>query len=295
MKESTKGFLSGLAAYSLWGIFPIYWKFLKEVNPFEIVFHRIIWSFLFLNLILLLQRQLRETLSYLKDKKILKYFLLSSLMIGSNWFLYIWAVNTGKILETSLGYYMAPIFNVLLGRIVLKEKMTKGRAISFTIVVIALLNMILGLNHLPWVSVILAITFSYYGFLRKNGKLGSIQGLFVETLVMGIPSFLLIIYLSFIHKSSFLTINYKIDTLLILSGPATAIPLLTFAYAARRLQFITLGIMQYIAPTIAFFIGAFLYKEPLNFKYLITFILIWIALIIYILDSYIIIYRYKKN
>lgn len=295
MRESTKGFLSGLAAYSLWGIFPIYWKFLKAVNPFEIVFHRIIWSFVFLNLILLVHGQLKESFTFLKDKKILKYFLLSSLMIGSNWFLFIWAVNTDKILETSLGYYMAPIFNVLLGKIVLKEKMTKGRTIAFILVVIALLNMVMGLNHLPWVSVILAITFSYYGFLRKNGKLGSIQGLFVETFVMGIPSILFIIYLSFINKSSFLTISYKIDLLLILSGPATAIPLLTFAYAARRLQFITLGIMQYLAPTIAFLIGAFLYKEPLSLKYMITFILIWIALIVYILDSYIITYRYKKT
>lgn len=295
MKESTKGFLSGLVAYGLWGVFPIYWKFLKHVNPFEIVFHRIVWSFIFLNIILFSQKQLKETISHLKNIVILKYFMLSSLMIGSNWFLYIWAVNTNKILETSLGYYMAPIFNVILARLILKEKMSKARIIAFLLVIIAIMNMLVGLKYLPWVSIVLAITFSYYGFLRKKAYLGSTQGLFIETFVMGIPSAIYILYLISTQKSAFLSTNLTTDLLLIMSGPATAIPLLTFAYAARRLQFITLGIMQYIAPTIAFLIGAFLYKEPFSVKHLITFIFIWLALLVYIIDSYKINTQYKKS
>ena len=295
MKSQTKGFLAGLVAYTLWGIFPIYWKFLKHVNSFEIVFHRILWSFLFLIIILIFSNQLKDTFSYLKNKIVLKYFFLSSMMIASNWFLYIWAVNSDKILETSLGYYMAPIFNVIFARILLKERMTRGKTLAFLLVVLGIINMMLGLNHLPWISITLAITFSYYGFLRKKAALGSIQGLFIETFIMGIPSVIYIVYLLATHKSSFLSVNFTTDILLIMAGPTTAIPLITFAFAARNLQFITLGIMQYIAPTIAFFIGTFIYKEPFNLKYMITFIFIWLAIIVYMIDSYTLINQYKKS
>ncbi|MCX8083693.1 MAG: EamA family transporter RarD [Calditerrivibrio sp.] len=295
MKESSKGFWAAIIAYTLWGVFPVYWKFLKHVNSFEVVFHRIFWSFLFLNIVLFFGKRLKYTFLLLRNLKTLGYFLLSSMMIGINWFLYIWAVNTNKILDTSLGYYMAPIFNVLFARLLLNERMSKGRVIAFFFVLCGIGNMMLGLSYFPWVSIVLASTFSYYGFLRKKGALGSIEGLYVETFIMGIPSFLYLTYLMAIGKGAFGNLDIKTDMLLILSGPATAIPLLAFATAARRLRFITLGIIQYTAPTIAFLIGVFVYKESFSFKHLITFLFIWLAIGIYMIDSYFLIYNNHKS
>lgn len=287
MGNKQKGFIAAIIAYFLWGIFPIYWKFLLHVNSFEIVFHRVLWSFLFLNIILFFSNKIKETFTYLKNIEYIKYFFLTSLLIGSNWFLYIWAVNTNKILETSLGYYMAPLFNVVFAKLFLKERMRKGQIVAFISVLCAILNMLIGLNHFPWIALTLAITFSLYGLFRKQGKLGSLQGLFIETFLISIPSLAFIIILMFLGKGSFLSVDIKTDLLLILSGPMTAIPLIAFAYGARRLKFITMGIIQYLAPTIAFLVGVFLYNEPFTVKHLITFFFIWSAITIYVIDAYI--------
>lgn len=283
--ESTQGFGAALGAFFLWGTLPIYWKAVQSVDPFEILCHRIVWSLVFIGLVLTVKRRWAETFAPMRSLKNLGILVLSSLCIGTNWIIYIWAVNTNHVLETSLGYYINPLVNILFGAIFFSERPSRLQFVAIALAALGVVNSIFSYGGLPWISLVLAVSFAFYGLLRKVAAVESLPGLFLETAVLAPASLAYLAYLNLNDKASFLTGPLTVDLLLVGAGVVTAIPLIGFAYGARRLQLTTLGILQYTSPSIAFLLGVFLYREPFTSSHLLTFALIWAALAIYTGDS----------
>lgn len=283
--EAPRGFTAALGAFLLWGLLPIYWKSVQSVAPLEILCHRIVWSLAFIAVILTFKGRWAETFAPLRSPRNLGILVLSSLCIGGNWLLYIWSVNNNHVLETSLGYYINPLVNILLGFVFFRERLTRMQCVAITLAVAGVLNSIISYGELPWISLVLAVTFAFYGLLRKIAAVESLPGLFLETLVLTPAALAYIIHLQAIGASGFLAGDLRVDLLLVGAGIATATPLIGFAFGARRLQLTTLGILQYTAPSIAFLLGVFLYGEPFTSSHLVTFGLIWAALAVYTADS----------
>jgi len=283
--ETSYGFTAALAAFILWGLLPMYWKAVQSVNPMEILCHRIIWSLVFIAVLLTYNKRWPETFAPMRSPRNLGTLVLSSLCIGANWLLYIWAVTSNHVLETSLGYYINPLVNMLFGVILFRERLSRLQTIAIGLAFLGVLNSIISYGELPWISLILAVTFSLYGVLRKVATVESLPGLFLETMVLAPVALYYLLHLQLNGTSAFLAGNTTIDWLLVCAGAVTAMPLIGFAYGARRLQLTTLGVIQYIAPTIAFILGVFLYNEPFGPSHLITFALIWSGLGVYTADS----------
>ena len=275
-----KGVGYALAAYIFWGFLPIYWKFLNHVPAQEILMHRIAWSFVFLLLVLSYKRYW-SWLSALKDWRVLLTFLASSLLLTVNWGLYIWAVNAGYIVEASLGYFINPLVNVVLGLLFLRERLRRGQwlAVAFAVVGVGYLTITYG--ALPWISLTLAFSFGTYGLLRKTAKLDALAGLSLETALLFLPAAGYLIWLQVNKTAVFLHTDPISNILLIFTGVVTAVPLLWFALGARQVPLTTMGVLQYAAPTLQFLIGVFLYHEPFTHDRLIGFSFIWVALAIY--------------
>lgn len=284
-QETTSGFAAALGAFILWGLLPIYWKALISVDPFEILCHRIIWSLLFIALILTIKRRWTETFVPLRSPKNLGILILSSLCIGANWLLYIWAVNTNHILETSLGYYINPLVNVFFGFLFFRERLSRMQCIAIGLAALGVLNSVVSYGELPWISLVLAVSFSFYGVLRKVASVESLPGLFLETMVLAPAALYYLTHLQMTGTSDFLAGDMKVNILLIGAGAVTALPLIGFAFGARRLQLTTLGILQYSAPSIAFLLGVFVYGEPFGPTHMLTFALIWAGLAVYTGDT----------
>ncbi len=278
------GVLFGLAAFAAWGFLPAYWKQMQAVNAFEILCHRIVWSCLFLAGILAWQRRWDEVLDIIHNPQALRRLVLSSFLIGLNWFIYIWAVNTGRVVETSLGYYINPMINVLLGFLLLGERFSRVQWIAVLFALGGVVYSLVGYGALPVFALTLAVTFALYGFSRKKIDAAPIPGLFIETLVLFIPA---LAYIGF--RVGFCTSPFLQETALSLwclgSGVVTSLPLIWFAAAAKRLNLSTIGILQYLAPSIAFVLGVFVYKEPFTRHSLITFGFIWAGVLLYIWES----------
>jgi chloramphenicol-sensitive protein RarD len=290
MSNSLKGFLFALLAFVSWGISPIYWKMLYEIPPFEILCYRIIWSFIFISLIITYQSRWREVYKVFKSFTNLKHLTLSSLLIGLNWFVFIYAVNTDRVLEASLGYYMNPIFNILIGYILLGEKLRLLHWISVVFVVLGVAYSLITYGKVPIMALTLGISFAFYGYARKKINIKPIPTLFLESMLLLLPSLIYIIYARWGQGSYFFKNNY-LFLWIIFSGVITSLPLVWFASSTKYLKLSTIGIMQYIAPTLGFFLGVFLYKEPFDVNMLIMFIFIWIGVFIYTFESL----RYNKN
>lgn len=278
---STSGILAALAAFLGWGLLPIYWKQLHHIPAMEILCHRILWALAFAALLVTLQGRWKETLAPLSSPKTLAMLTISSLLLGSNWLMYIWCVNHDQVLATSLGYYITPLMNALLGFALLGEKMTRLQVIAIVLAALGVINSLIGLGQFPWFALALAITFALYGLLRKTAPMESLPGLTLETAIITPPAIAYILFLQIKGQGAFMAINTPTNLLLMGAGIATSMPLFAFAFAARRIQLITLGILQYIAPSIAFLLGVFIYKEPFTSTNLITFGFIWAALILY--------------
>ncbi|MEK4382062.1 EamA family transporter RarD [Aeribacillus sp. FSL K6-2848] len=276
-------------SYILWGIFPIYWKVLDHVSSEEILAHRIIWSFVFVLLLLLFQKRfadfLYECTKIIKSPKILLTLALSSFLISANWFVYIWAVNHDRVLETSLGYYINPLVSVLLGMIFLHEKLNKGQQTAFLFAAFGVLISTVHYGHVPWTSFILASTFGFYGLAKKVIKLDSAFGLALETFVVFPIGIIYVLYLESLGSSVFFEWDASTNFLLMGTGVITAIPLLLFAKGTPKIPMYFLGVLQYIAPTITFFLGVFLYHEPFTVVELITFVCIWTGIIIFTMSE----------
>ncbi len=287
--EEKKGIVYAILAFVFWGLVPIYFKMVKSVSPTEILVHRIVWSVIFLTILIFLTKQFCILKDILRDKSKMKILFLTSVLVSSNWLIFIWAISNNKITEASLGYYINPIVNVILGVIFFSEKPTKFQKIAIVFAIFAILNEIISFGSVPLVSISLALSFGFYGMFRKKISLPSVAGLYIETLIMTPFAIIYFIYLVETSQNSFVfPLNY-LSFLLICAGLITVIPLLWFNAAATRVSLVKLGFLQYFGPTIAFLLGVFVYDEPFDSKKLITFSFIWIALVFFTLDS-----RYKK-
>lgn len=264
------------ATFIMWGVFPIYFKCLDKVGALEILAHRIIWSVFLLFLLIIFLRRLNSLRRLLKIKKVILNLALSGALISINWGIFIYAVETGNILETSLGYFINPLFSILLGFLFLKEKLSKINQISLLIVFMAICVQIYGLGRLPFISLILPLSFAFYGLIRKKCPVPTYEGLFIETTLMA--PFALII-LAFIQNNG--EANFGVNLagfLLFFSGVITILPLLTFGAASKYLALSTIGFFQYISPSISFLIAIFMYNESFEPYKMLSFALIWASL-----------------
>jgi chloramphenicol-sensitive protein RarD len=280
-----RGILYGIAAYSLWGFLPLYWKALQDVPAGEILANRIVWSFVFVALLLTLERNWRWFKPALKQRRVLLTFTATALLLGTNWFTYIWAVNAGFVIETSLGYFINPLVNVLLGFLFLGERLRKGQLVALILVVAGVLYLTVSYGAFPWISLTLAFTFAFYGLLRKTAPLEATEGLSLDMTFLALPAGAVMLYLSETGSASFAQGDPLTTLLLIGTGVITAVPLLLFSAAARRITLTNIGLLQYIAPSIQFLLGVYIFREPFGLQRLIGFSLIWTALLIYTLES----------
>lgn len=286
MTPMKRGLLYGILAYLLWGLLPVFWKQLQIIPSHLILLHRMIWSLGFVIIIIIIRKNWSWINKIMRNPDTYWIFIVSALILTLNWGTYIWAVNHEHIVESSLGYFINPIVNVLLGVLVLKERLRIWQWIAAGFAFVGILYITFHFGRLPWIALILAFSFAFYGLLRKTATLGSIEGLSLETVILFIPAVILLIYLDGKETIPFFKQPLNIKGLLILTGPATALPLLLFAAAARRIQFSTVGLLQYIAPSLQFLIGIFIYGEDLSKSRLIGFFCIWTALILYSLDGW---------
>lgn len=280
-----KGIIYGIGAYALWGFFPIYWKLLQNVSALELIGHRIAWSFLMLMAVILIARQWTEFRSALTARTFLTYSI-ASLLIGGNWLMYVWAVNAGHIVETSLGYFINPLLSVLLGLIILREKLRPAQWIPIILAFAGVTYLTLTFGRLPWIALSLAFTFGFYGLVKKLAPLSSLHGLTLETGILFIPALTYMIFVEVNGTAAFLHTGLVPDLLMVGAGVVTTIPLLMFTSAAKRVPLTTIGVLQYLAPTIQFLIGVFIYKEAFDRTRLIGFSLVWLALIIFWVENY---------
>ena len=279
-----KGIAYALGAYIFWGLHPIYWKLLKHVPSIEIVSHRVLWSFVFFAVIISYRNNWKTLFVKIKESNVKWILFIPALLIGSNWAMYIWAVNAEYIIETSLGYFISPLISVFLGVIFLKESLRKVQWLAVSIAGGGVIVMTLIYGVFPWISLYLAGTWGTYGLLRKKSPLNSVEGLTLETACLSIPVLVYLSYLTMQGDSSFLS-DVPTTSLLIGAGITSGLPLLTFIVGARLIDLSLVGILQYIYPTMIFLIGAFVYGEQLNEAKIIGFILIWIALILYSVEG----------
>ena len=275
-----QGPLYAVLAYGTWGLLPVYWKLFVGISALEVLVHRILWSVFFLLIVVSLRKKLFELILLIKNPKQLLLMLTTSLLLGANWLIYIWAVNEGWILETSLGYFINPLVNVMLGMLFFRERFNLWQSLAFLLAFCGVLNYLYGFGELPWIALGLAGTFSVYGVLRKMADVGPLIGLTMETLIL-VPAALLLLGLWTYDGSSHFGTLSEMDLYFLGCGLITSFPLLCFAAAAKRLLYSTLGLFQYLAPTFQFLLGVFIYNEPFSFTHGVTFTLIWMALLIY--------------
>ncbi len=278
------GVLSAGCAFFMWGVFPLYLKTLKAIPPLEILSHRVFWSFVMLALILTLRHQWGWISSIKKNPRITAAFIASASMLAINWVVYIWSINHDRIVDASLGYFIAPLFNVLFG-VMLGERLRLWQWISVGLAATGVAWLTISAGQLPWIGLTLAFTFGLYGLLRKTASLGALEGLTLETLVMLPLSALFLLLPESGSSHAFVNAGINTSLLLIAAGPVTAIPLLLFAYGARRIPLSLVGILQYIGPTIQLLLGIHLYNEAFSSTKLIGYGLIWCALGLYSIES----------
>ena len=275
------GILSAALAFLLWGLFPLYFHALKTITPSEILAHRIVWSLIFLAIVLTVRRQWAWIGNLLSQPRVMAGFAASALLLSANWLLYIWAVNSGHVIEGSLGYFINPLFNVMLGYLVLKERLRPVQWLAIGIAAAGVLWLTWQAGRMPWIALLLAASFGGYGLLRKTAALGALEGLSFETMLLFPFAAAYLVWMALHGANGFTAASDGVRWLLAASGPITAIPLLLFASGARRIPMSLLGILQYIGPTIQLSLGVFLFREEFTQERLIGFALIWSALALY--------------
>jgi chloramphenicol-sensitive protein RarD len=283
---AVRGAWAAGVSFLLWGLWPLYWRELQSVSAFELIAHRIIWSLLLLLAIMLMQRTLPQLRAALGTGAVLGSSLLSGVLLAVNWIIYVWAVNNGHVIDSSLGYFLTPLCNVALGFIFLHERLRPPQWAAVGFAVAGVMVLLLRADHLPWIALSLAAIWSLYGILKKQSSLGPIAGLTVETLLLSPAAAAVLLWRIRIGASAFGQANAGIDALVLASGVITTAPLLLFAYGARRIRLAALGLLQYIAPSVQFLLGLWLFNEPLDPVRLHACILIWVGLIIYTADGF---------
>jgi chloramphenicol-sensitive protein RarD len=280
-----KGILAGIGAYTLWGLFPIYWRMLEEVPAIEILANRMVWSFVFVAIVLTIQKDWNWLREVIHNRRIVLTYTLAAILLSINWFTYIWAVNAGYVVEASLGYFINPLVNILLGVIFLGEKLRSGQVAAVVLAGLGVVYLTLSYGSLPWIALVLAFTFGMYGLIKKTARLESMHGFSLETLVLFLPAVSFLLYRQVNGEGALVTQGAEVTLLLILAGPVTSIPLLLFGFSARRIPLSMLGFIQYIAPTLQFILGVFVYDEPFPPARLVGFSIIWLALLVYTLEG----------
>ncbi len=297
-QRSTTGALFGSSAYLIWGLSPLFWKVLQTIPALELICHRIVWSFAFLiPFVLFFGKQRNEFKQIFVRPKTLVILLITSLLVGSNWLVYVWAVNNDRVLEASLGFYINPLVNVFLGMVFLRERMRLLQGLAVALACGGVFFLTLDYGEVPTVSLYLAFTFGVYGLIRKVAPVSAITGLTVEALILTLPALVYLVYLSASGAGAFGQKGISTDLFLMGTALVTAPPLLLFTLGAQRLALSTMGFLQYIAPTCMFFLGIFLYHEPFTRVQVAIFLLIWTALAIYSADSLLVYrksYRYDR-
>ncbi|WP_417591114.1 EamA family transporter RarD [Parasphingorhabdus sp.] len=290
LSTSRIGLIQALIAFLIWGLMPVYFKLLQSVGALEVVAHRIIWSVPLLLVILYFRKNLGGLRTALANRKMRWTMLVSSGLIAFNWLIYVWAVHQDHILASSLGYFISPLLSVLLGRVFLGEKLTRNKWIAIALAAVGVSVLAVQALDTLWISLTLAISWSCYGLIRKIADIGPVVGLTAETGILFLPFVLLLIWLTFAMPSSATSVHlgedHIIDLLLIGGAFVTAAPLLLFAAAVKKMPFSTIGLLNYLAPTIQFLVGVLVYKEALTVSLIICFVLIWISLAIYSTDSF---------
>lgn len=285
----SRGVIFALTAYLMWGVFPLYFKQVQSVAPLEVLANRMLWSLVFVAALLTILRGMRWPRELLRDRPPIGLFVLSALAISINWLIYIWAVNSGHIVDASLGYFINPLLNVLIGALFLHERLRPAHWVAVLLAALAVAWLTWSAGELPWIGLSLAISFSAYGLLRKRAPLGAIEGLAVETALLAPAALAYLAWLTFHHQSEMVAAfsdgRPELVAWLLLAGPITAVPLLFFAAGARRIPFATLGILQYVGPSLQLLIGVQLYDEPFGADKLIAYGAIWIALAIFSIDG----------
>lgn len=279
--SAVTGLFAGLGAFLLWGGLVMYWHVLAAVPSSEILAHRMIWSLVAVTPMVYFSRRFAEVRAALASPEIMLRITVSALIIAGNWGLYIWAVTQGHVLEASLGYYINPLANVLLGTLFLHERPSRLQCLAIAIAACGVLWSVVKVGTFPWIGLSLAGTFALYGFCRKTVRVESVPGLFLETVILFPMAAAWLMWLYSQGESHFLSISWQVTLLLMGTGLATSIPLLLFAYAARHMQLSTLGLLQYLSPTITFLIGVFVLGETITADAMVTFACIWVALGIY--------------
>jgi chloramphenicol-sensitive protein RarD len=281
-----RGVIAGVAAYLFWGFFPIYLKALQVVPSLQIMLHRLVWSFLFVMLLILLRREWPRFKSSISSPKVLLIYTLTAVLLATNWLIYIYGVNSGQVIETSLGYFINPLLNVALGVIILRERLRPMQWFPVGLAALGVLYLTLQYGSIPWIALALAFSFGMYGLIKKIAPLGSLHGLSLETGILFIPATIYLFFLEGQGGGAFGNEGITITFLLVFAGVVTALPLLMFGYAARTIPLSLLGILQYIAPIFQFLLGIYLYQEPFTLPRLVGFGFIWLALLIFTLEGF---------
>lgn len=279
-----RGIVYACLAYLLWGVFPVYFKALQGVAPLEILGHRILWSLAVCLALLLALRRLQWIAMLRRQPRVLAWFAASSVLVAVNWLVYIWAVNTGRVVDASLGYFINPLVNVLLGALVLREQLRRVQWLAVALAAAGVIWLTWKAGAPPWIGLVLALSWSAYGLLRKTAALGAVEGLTLETALLAPLAAGYLLWLLHAGQSEFAAGDAGTRLLLLAAGPVTAAPLLLFAAAARRIPFSTLGLIQYLSPSLQLLIGVWLYDEPFAGRAL-GYALIWAALAVFSVEG----------
>jgi chloramphenicol-sensitive protein RarD len=283
--ERRVGTAAGLAAYSLWGVFPLVFRLLESVDPGEILIHRIVWSFVVVVAVLVVRRERHWFRVVRSEPGALPRLTAAAAMIATNWLVYIWAVNNDHVVEAALGYYINPLISVALGVVVLGERLRRPQVVALAFGVAAVAVLTVGYGQVPWISLVLACSFGGYGFMKKSVPVGAVTSLGVETMVLVPPALVAFAVLAREGDVAFLQGSAGRDVLLVGLGVVTAVPLLLFGTAARRIPLSLLGLLQYVTPTLQLLLGLVVFREPMPLERLVGFVLVWIALGILAADA----------
>jgi len=283
LDKNKTGLLFGVSAYVLWGTFPLYWPLLKPASALEIVSHRAVWTLVFCTIILAITKALKNTLATMRHLKIAAKLLLTSILISINWLVFIWATNNGHVVETSLGYYINPLAMIAFGVIALKEKIRKLQWVAISIATVGVFVLTIDYGRLPWIALLIALSWGGYGIMKKLLGVGALEGIAIETFISGFFYLGYLIYIGNQGTGQFGRTT-GLTLLLISAGAATAIPLLLFNGATTRLPLTTLGLLQYITPTLTFCIGVWIRHENMSTAKWAGFVIIWMALCVLALD-----------
>ncbi|BEP93345.1 EamA family transporter RarD [Acidovorax sp. A79] len=280
------GILYAALAYAAWGLFPLYFKQVADVPSLEVVMHRTVWSLVFVFGVLMVRRQWSWLGAVLRQPRVLGAFALSAMLLSGNWLTYVWAVQNQRVVDASLGYFILPLVNVALGFVFLKERPRPGQWLAVAVAAAGVLWLAVQAGRLPWIALVLALSFGFYGLLRKLAVLGALEGLALETLVLAPVAAIMLGWWAWQGEGALVQGPPAAVGWLLLAGPMTAVPLLLFAAGARLIPMSTLGILQYISPSLQFALGVWLFHEPFQPARLVGFVLIWTALLVYSLEGW---------